>query len=359
MKFIITIDTEADNQWKKESEVSLKNIAFLRRFQELCKQYNFKPTYLVTYEVAADIKAVEILKPWQDAGQAEIGAHLHPWTNPPYTKDINWERKVHRYLPELSNQELWDKITALTEIIKKNFDQAPKSFRAGRWGIDGRVIKNLSKLGYLADCSITPKVSWQRIKGDPKKSGGPDYRLASVNPYYVSTKDVMKVGDSWILEVPMTILFTGLLNKENSMFAKKYLLMPDSFIRKVINRLFFRQKWLRIFSGSTLRDWRRIFQSAQKNNLDVLEFMIHSSELMPGESQIVKTEEDLELIYKKINDMFSYFQKQDLEGILLREYADNFTLLPSASPTTNGAPRSRTAQRGRHPNNALRSRRRW
>ena len=48
MKFIITIDTEGDNQWDHGRELTVENIRFVPRFQELCNKYHVKPTYLVT-----------------------------------------------------------------------------------------------------------------------------------------------------------------------------------------------------------------------------------------------------------------------------------------------------------------------
>ena len=90
MKFIITVDTEADNQWTRPSRETVDNIFFLFRFNELCKRFNLLPTYLITYEVACNTKAVSLLKSFQIEG-AEIGAHLHPWTTPPFILDQNQE----------------------------------------------------------------------------------------------------------------------------------------------------------------------------------------------------------------------------------------------------------------------------
>ena len=83
MYFIVTVDTEADIQKKGSDRAVLSNLASLPRFQALCEAYNVMPTYLITYEVATHRETVENLKNWQDKGMAEVGTHLHPWTNPP------------------------------------------------------------------------------------------------------------------------------------------------------------------------------------------------------------------------------------------------------------------------------------
>ena len=51
MQFIITIDTEGDNQWDGGRPESVDNLRFVPRFQDLCDKYGFPPTYLCTYDV--------------------------------------------------------------------------------------------------------------------------------------------------------------------------------------------------------------------------------------------------------------------------------------------------------------------
>src|SRR5258708_4607193 len=89
MRLIITIDTEADNQWDAALPGSTDNIRFIPRFQQLCERFGFEPTYLCTYDVAASAAFDEILLPLHQSDRAEIGAHLHPWTNPPFS---SWDR---------------------------------------------------------------------------------------------------------------------------------------------------------------------------------------------------------------------------------------------------------------------------
>jgi hypothetical protein len=324
MKFIITVDTEADNEWQRAERSQVDNIKFLPRFQALCERYGFKPTYLLTYDVAQNVEAVSILKPWQDKGQAEIGAHLHPWVNPPMTKEKHWEIKHHRFPHELSDQELKSKMESLTDIIREKFNIMPKSFRAGRWGFDKRVARELSRLNYLVDCSITPKVDWTSTKGDPQGKGGPNFKHHQVAPYFLDSDDISKVGKTNLLEVPMTILFSSIFKKENSALANFFLSLPEGFIKKVINRLFFKQKWLRVFPNSKLRDWQRLYTSAKQNNLPVMEFMIHSSELMSGGSPYAKDQQAVEFTYQQIEDMFKFFKKQGLKGMTLSEFYYDF-----------------------------------
>ena len=81
--FLITIDTEGDNQWDYNHGISTENTAYLPPFQELCESFDFKPVWLTNYEMAMDDIYVDYMKEKQNRGLCEIGMHLHAWNNPP------------------------------------------------------------------------------------------------------------------------------------------------------------------------------------------------------------------------------------------------------------------------------------
>ena len=51
---ILTVDTEGDNIWACPESVTTENARYMPRFQNLCEDYGYKPTYLVNYEMAID-----------------------------------------------------------------------------------------------------------------------------------------------------------------------------------------------------------------------------------------------------------------------------------------------------------------
>ena len=71
MKFIVTIDTEGDNQWDHGRDLTVENIKFVPRFQALCDEYGIKPTYLVTSEVCQDKYARDLFSRYISDGSAE------------------------------------------------------------------------------------------------------------------------------------------------------------------------------------------------------------------------------------------------------------------------------------------------
>ena len=62
--FLISIDTEGDNlwAWKKGDIITTNNACFLERFQSLCNEFGFKPTYLTNYEMAKSQEFVKFAK---------------------------------------------------------------------------------------------------------------------------------------------------------------------------------------------------------------------------------------------------------------------------------------------------------
>ena len=100
MKLLITIDTECDNAWLKGSGVTTENVKFLPRFQQLCDRFCYKPTYLVSYEMANDGFFREFASDALRSGTCEIGSHPHPWNSPPNYKLTSNDTKIHPFLIE-------------------------------------------------------------------------------------------------------------------------------------------------------------------------------------------------------------------------------------------------------------------
>ncbi|MEK7505115.1 MAG: hypothetical protein AAB589_02435 [Patescibacteria group bacterium] len=289
MKFIISVDTEADNQWLRPSGLALNNLRALPRFQELCSRYDFPVTYLITYEVAQDVDAVKTLREFEATGLAEIGTHLHPWSTLPYPQGVEWERIHHRFPSELSEGELRAKLRSLTDLIIQQFGHQPASFRAGRWGFSHELAKILCDFGYRVDSSVTPGISWRDSKGDPGGKGGPNFCRAPIHPYKING----------IIEVPMTVLPVG------------------GLFERGLRRIFRRFRWFRIFPDTSLNDLLAVYEAAVFYRLPYVQFMIHSSELAVDCSPWVKTQVDVERTFALLELLFKEFKKRNIVGQVL------------------------------------------
>ena len=89
MKLIISLDV-----WKKGSSPAdilrvsgVTNVAELRRLEFIPREFGFPLTLLVSYQVARDPAACEVLAHWRDQRQGRrSGPIFHPWSTPPFVR---------------------------------------------------------------------------------------------------------------------------------------------------------------------------------------------------------------------------------------------------------------------------------
>ncbi len=303
--FIITIDTEEDNQWNYDQKDTTLNVDFLPRFQELAEKFGFKPVYLTTYSMALNSKFVDYFKEKQNKGLCEIGMHLHAWNNPPeyVLPKINKQRP---YLIEYPTNIMEDKIKKLDDLITKKFGMKAISHRSGRWAINEDYLKLLEKYNYKVDCSVTPHVDWHKMFGQTK-IGGTNYKKSSEKEYFITDK---------ILEVPVTIRRLRILEKMRMKTLK-------GFVKECILYVTKKSQWIRPSNSFCIDGMKKVIDKCNKNNEYVM-FMIHSSELMPGGSPNFKTEESIEKLYQVIIEIFKYLKDLGYVGVTLKEFYSEY-----------------------------------
>ena len=310
-KLLITIDTEGDNlwRWRLGDPITSENAKFLPRFQELCEKYAFIPTYLTNFEMANDDFFAEYFKKKSIEGKCEIGMHLHAWNSPPLF-DLPVRSDVEPgapFLIEYPDGIMEEKIAYLTDLLEKRFEKKIKVHRAGRWATDDRYFRLLAKYGYKVDCSVTPGVDWSTAAGQSPGSKCNDYSRAPKQPY--------QIGDTGILEIPVTV-------RENHRLK----LGSSAGIRKTVRKYIEAKKghgpvWLRPRRKSeNLDDMLYLAELITKEkNTDYIMFMIHSSELMPGGSPSFPDEESIEKLYTDLNILFDRLSR-DYSGTSLYDY---------------------------------------
>lgn len=320
MQFIITIDTEGDNQWDPALPDSTDNIRFIPRFQDLCDRYGFPPTYLCTYDVVSAPSFDEVLRPLDASGRAEIGAHLHPWTTPPFTP---WDKSDSSaaYPSELPPGVFARKLEALTRLITDRLGRAPRSYRAGRWGLSAAHIPVLLELGYLVDCSVTPLVNWT----DPgARERGQDFSIAPPRPYFMAWGDPAREGASGLLEVPVTILNTNASMRRSPALRALYGHYRKTVLARALNRAFLvAPRWFRPFSDMSVDRLRAVFETARQLELPVIEMMFHSSELMPNGSPHNLTDASVDDLYARLDQTFAMLAREGIAGSTLGDYAQS------------------------------------
>src|SRR5881397_238372 len=189
-RLVITIDTEGDNAWARPRVATTRNAEYVPRFQELCDQFGFKPTYLTNYEMAQCRLFQQFGRDVLARGAAEIGMHLHAWDSPPLVPLTTDDFRFQPYLIEYPDPVMKEKIKIVTRLLEDRFDQAMISHRAGRLGFDGRYAAMLLDEGYRVDCSVSPGLDWSGTPGDPNGNGGTDYTAFPDRPYFFNPSDI-------------------------------------------------------------------------------------------------------------------------------------------------------------------------
>lgn len=299
LPFLITIDTEGDNLWARLKEIETRNATYLPRFQELCEVYGQKPTYLVNYEMAISPAFVEFAKDVQRRDAGEIGMHLHAWNSPPLTPLTADDNRYHPYLIEYPDEVMEQKIDFMTKLLQDTFETDIVSHRAGRWAFDHRYARMLLAHGYKVDCSITPHVSWTSRMGDPNGQGGSNYRLCPETQYFINEDDPRRSGDSAMLEVPMTV------KRRGGAFGR---LVDDhttdqSLMRRAVQKVCPLVSWLRP-NGRNRSEMIDLLDQVLADGTGHAEFMLHSSEFMPGGSPTFRDEASIEKLYDDLTALF-------------------------------------------------------
>lgn len=301
--FMISVDTEGDNQWDTSKGISTQNTRYLPRFQELCEKYGYKPVWLTNYEMANDDAFVQFFKGKQDDGLCEIGMHLHAWYTPPEYK-LEKKTDARDYLIEYPTEIMDKKIETMTRLLEDKFGQKVVSHRSGRWAMDDRYFELLKKHGYKVDCSVTPHADWS---GHPGRTGmgGTDYTNYPEKPY---------ITDSGLLEIPVSIRNMHFFNKEKAT-------NPYNGLKEIKHMITGTTQWLRFFDTASTYAVEKLADELIAENSDVL-FMIHSSELMPGGSPNFKDESEIDRLYDGMDRVFKKFADAGFSGCTMRDYLE-------------------------------------
>jgi hypothetical protein len=269
---LVGIDTEADDQWSRagRDRLEVRNAERLPALQALFDEYGVRPTWLVTWEMATREESAPILRDLARTGRCEIGAHLHPWSSPPFRPE---DLAAHTYPHNLPAELLDRQITELTAAIESSLGARPTTYRAGRNGFDGRTLPILERLGYTVDTSVDPLFNERR-------KGGTAFAGAPLVPYHPSYDDVRRPGTSKVLEVPITAATEPALPKA---LERAYASLPAIPWRGAAKRLGLRPVWLR--PSYTPRARMIAFASRlAARGVPCFNVIFHSSELLPGGS---------------------------------------------------------------------------
>ncbi|MGC1275479.1 MAG: polysaccharide deacetylase family protein [Planctomycetaceae bacterium] len=304
-RLVVTVDTEEEGLWGGRFRAvgnTTQNLRSLPRFQELCDRFDVRPTYLIDAPVVDDAWAVERLGAWQNDDRCEVGAHCHPWCNPPLNGDAD-ERSS--YLCNLSEELQRGKLEWLTETIEARLGRRPTSFRAGRYGLDGLGAMILADLGYLVDSSVIPFTNYS-------SNGGPNFDGAPAVPYWIGDDLRRPAATGRLREVPVTVGYSRCNFEAAHSLRTRAGKRPWSRLRSVgiLDRIGIARRIKLSPEQAAVRDLNRLAGNCIARGAPCLVLMFHSSSLMAGGSTYVRDVEALERFYARLEGVFRYCRER-------------------------------------------------
>jgi hypothetical protein len=295
---LVIVDTEEEFDWRQphaRENTRVTAIAAQRLGQEIFAKHGITPTYVVDYPVASNAAAVEALRVFADAGDCRIGAHLHPWVNPPYTEVVNAFTSYPGNLPAALER---DKLAILTDAISSSFGARPIVYKAGRYGIGSATAQILEELGYLIDLSIVPFTSFAA-------DGGPDFSAQGFHPSWFGSSERL-------LEIPLSCGFCGTLHPLGPTLFPK--LSSASGMRLRLPGILARSGLLERIrltpEGIDLSANIRLARSLYRQGCRIFSLTYHSPSLVPGMTPYVRSERDLTQFLRTMDRFFTFFREE-------------------------------------------------
>lgn len=292
---LAVVDTEEEFDWNaapSRNATSVTAMQSIGRIQSIFDDYGIQPCYVVDYPVATSEDGIAPLREIHRTGRCEIGAHLHPWVNPPFDEELCSRNTYPGNLrPELEHAKLEE----LTAAIEAEIGQRPVIYKAGRYGVGPNTAAILERLGFQIDLSICPPI-------DYRADGGPDFRSFGPEPYWF--------GESGrTLEIPLTGAFIGwatrlapaLYDLACSM-ALRPLRLPGILARaRALDRLLLSPE------GYSSDEHRRLTTTLLDRGVRTFTWSLHSPSIAVGNTPYVQTRQELERFLDSFRRFFDFF----------------------------------------------------
>jgi hypothetical protein len=294
-QLIVVIDTEEEFDWSAEPNAQANQVsamAHIDRVQSIFNEYGICPCYVIDYPVASQPHGYELLKQFASDGQCEIGAHLHPWVNPPQTEVVNRANSYPGNLPEDLERQ---KLKILQQTIADNFGVKPTAYKAGRYGFGPNTTGILQELGFNIDLSVCPPL-------DSRADGGPDYRRFNAHPFWFGADS----GER-ILEIPCSGGFIGWANALAIPLYESALALKKFRAPGILSRLGAVDRLMLSPEGFSPAEHIKLTRALYKQGVRTFTWSFHSPSVVPGHTSYVQSEAQLRLFLNSFRQYFDFF----------------------------------------------------
>lgn len=292
-QLIVVIDTEEEFDWFAEpnrQSNTVNHMDSIHLVQDIFNEYGIHPCYVIDYPISSQEKSIKVLKTFFDQGLCEIGAHLHPWVNPPFDEELS---RTNMFPGNLAKQLEYEKLKLLTDSINQSFGFDPRIYKAGRYGVGPHTTEIMNKLGYDIDLSICTAF-------DYRADGGPDFSQYSADPYWFGPNNNM-------LEIPLSCAFVGIegipsVSIYNLAQRYKALKLPGLLSRLgIVDRLMLSPE------GYSSNEHLKLTQYLYNQGVRTFTWNFHSSTVAPNMTMYTKSDQEVQAFLDSFRRFFDYF----------------------------------------------------
>jgi hypothetical protein len=296
-RFLVFVDTEEEFDWagpRRRRGSTTTTVTALPEMQQRLRAAGIEPVYLVDYPVAGDPRAVSTLRGFVEAGEALVGAQLHPWVNPPLEEQLT---TVNSFAGNLPPELELAKLAELTDLIERGIGRRPWIYRAGRYGIGPNSAELLDRLGYDLDVSV-------RALFDYSEEGGPDFTAIEPRPFWAGAS-----GN--ILELPLSAAYVGLMRQRGER------LFPMTRRLSLARGLLARGRLLARVpltpEGTSAKEAIAAIRRLVEVGVQAISLSFHSPSLVPGHTPYVRNARDLRAFHRWWDIVLDFLASQGIE----------------------------------------------
>ncbi len=292
---VTAISTEEEFDWSgpfDPQQRSVEAARHLERGQRVFDAAGVRPTYIVDHPIATDPISVASLGAIHASGRCEIGAHLHPWVNPPFEDPAGVR---HSFPGNLSAELEHRKLKELCAAIERGFGTRPRSYQAGRYGFGPNTARLLEQEGFAVDLSASPAF-------DYSSEGGPDYSDFPPDPFWFGR-------ERKLLALPVTGGYLGFLSNTGANLHRLSQKPPLRTLRLpgVLARTRALERVRLSPEGFDLATLVRLTETLIERGTRLFVLGLHSPSFLPGCTPYVRSERELDEFLERLARFYSFF----------------------------------------------------
>lgn len=292
-RLLVLVAVEEPFDWESIPAAGTAVSMDLGRLPELQAELEvrgLRPCYALDY-LAVEANG-ELFGDWARAGRALIGAHLHPWVNPPFGREESGQSFGANLPPDLEAS----KLASLFGLIRARTGAAPLLYQAGRYGVGLQTLAQLESHGIELDASLSPGFDYAHL-------GGPDFRRFDSRPRWYR--------GGRVLSVPVTGGYLGALSGLGPHLHRRVEagLARRARLPALLDRAGLYGRLRLSPEGNSERDLRRLTESLLERGERLFTLYLHSSSLVAGATGYARDAAGVQALLARTLAFADWFQR--------------------------------------------------